>query len=700
TGIDDRTQGNGFGSIGIRAGTGQNDTIAYNTVLMTDSTGQFSAAMQSTWSADPNRSQVWLNNIGINLRKPFLKNSSSFAFVIDDSLGNIVANHNNWYSLSDPNMFIAGYSSGSHYTDLSEWQKRGKDINSISVNANFVSTADLHIDSTKATMIYSGGTPVSGIFADIDGQERNPFKPCIGADEFIGLVSDNDIGVTTIQRLVSSDTLKFRVLVRNFGASVQNTYAIHYTGDTTVVSGEVNNTRPLLVGGTDTLFINWAKPSQGIHELKAWTMLANDQDRSNDTAVANIFVSTGWTLNLSGTQNNLQSVKAVNEKIAWAAGEGPKVLRTTDGGATWTSTGIAGIPASIYNIEALDQNIAMVSSNPNGQPAQILRTGNGGASWTSVFAENGGFINAVKMYSSTGGYAVGDPVSKSFTVVKTTDAGITWERTGAQPARLSNLVQPEYGLNNSLFVFGQNNLWFGTTYGRVIRTTDGGTSWEASQTPINGEIDRVVFNGTKFGVAGGLDAIARTTDGGVTWTQVTTGGTGYVLGLSAIGNTFWAAQGRDVFVSFDLGKTWLLTFVGSSDFIRDLNFVGGPTYQRGWGVGESGLIITYHNFWTGTEDLLTGIPTEFALDQNYPNPFNPATTIRYALPTNANVSIRIFDILGREVRSLMNEQTAAGFHKVEWNGRNNSGLQVASGMYIYRIEAGSFVATKKMMLLK
>ncbi|MFA5834062.1 MAG: CHRD domain-containing protein [Bacteroidota bacterium] len=94
------------------------------------------------------------------------------------------------------------------------------------------------------------------------------------------------------------------------------------------------------------------------------------------------------------------------------------------------------------------------------------------------------------------------------------------------------------------------------------------------------------------------------------------------------------------------------------------------------------------------------IPAEFSLEQNYPNPFNPSTVIQFALPNDAKVSLKIYDILGREVRTLINSDVVSGTSKVEWNGKNNFGQQVASGMYIYRIEAGSFVSTRKMMLLK
>ena len=93
-------------------------------------------------------------------------------------------------------------------------------------------------------------------------------------------------------------------------------------------------------------------------------------------------------------------------------------------------------------------------------------------------------------------------------------------------------------------------------------------------------------------------------------------------------------------------------------------------------------------------------PLTFVLDQNYPNPFNPATIINYSLPAPEFVTIKIYDMLGREVSTLVNEKMNAGNHKVNWNGTDYSGRKVASGTYIYRFKAGNFVDSKKMLLIK
>ena len=94
------------------------------------------------------------------------------------------------------------------------------------------------------------------------------------------------------------------------------------------------------------------------------------------------------------------------------------------------------------------------------------------------------------------------------------------------------------------------------------------------------------------------------------------------------------------------------------------------------------------------------IPNGYKLYQNYPNPFNPATTIAYKLPANASVNITIYNILGRRIRTLVNNEQTAGFRTVFWDGSNDAGLPVSPGLYLYTIIAGNFIQTKKMLFLK
>ncbi|MFT5368238.1 MAG: hypothetical protein ACI8V2_003201 [Candidatus Latescibacterota bacterium] len=97
---------------------------------------------------------------------------------------------------------------------------------------------------------------------------------------------------------------------------------------------------------------------------------------------------------------------------------------------------------------------------------------------------------------------------------------------------------------------------------------------------------------------------------------------------------------------------------------------------------------------------LVPVPTDYSLDQNLPNPFNPSTTIKYQLPSSGDVSMIVYNLLGQQVRNLVKETMDAGFHSVVWDGKDELGKQVASGVYIYRIQSGDFSTAKRMMLLK
>ena len=115
-------------------------------------------------------------------------------------------------------------------------------------------------------------------------------------------------------------------------------------------------------------------------------------------------------------------------------------------------------------------------------------------------------------------------------------------------------------------------------------------------------------------------------------------------------------------------------------------------------IGNDGTIddtLYLNNTVSVEEQGFLGIPKEFNLSQNYPNPFNPVTRIRYSIPQTSFVTIKVYDILGSEVATLINEEKPAGNYEVEFQAES-----LPSGVYLYKLQTGSFVATKKMLLLK
>jgi len=113
------------------------------------------------------------------------------------------------------------------------------------------------------------------------------------------------------------------------------------------------------------------------------------------------------------------------------------------------------------------------------------------------------------------------------------------------------------------------------------------------------------------------------------------------------------------------------------------------------------LIIGTDEFAKEVSENIPLLPSEYVLFQNFPNPFNPETNISYTLKERSTVSLEIFDILGRKVKSLLTQEFQnAGLQNVKWDGTNYSGIRAASGIYIYQLKANTFIASKKMILLK
>jgi photosystem II stability/assembly factor-like uncharacterized protein len=420
----------------------------------------------------------------------------------------------------------------------------------------------------------------------------------------------------------------------------------------------------------------------------------------------------GWVAQTSGITNRFYSVKAVSQTVAWAAAVGGRVLRTANGGDTWTSVGGGRIgTADIYNITAVDANIAFVTIS-TATTTYIFRTTNGGAVWDTVYSLAGGFIDAIHMYDATNGIAMGDPTGATYVILKTTNGGASWARIATEPTPGAG----EASSQNDLCVFGPNNIWFGASAnGRVYRSTNAGATWLSSTVPgavAASAVIAVWFNNAQYGIASvdmngaGTYTPFRSTDGGASWTAITVGTTGYNIAVGGSGpNDFWMARGTAVFRSTDRGATWASSYTGTGTFY-DVDFYTSGLNTYGWGVKDNGNIVAGFFVVTGVGEDIAEIPQTFSLMQNYPNPFNPSTTLRYALPKDARVSLTIYNVLGQRIATLRDEVQSFGFYDVVWDGRNNFGSAVSSGVYFYRIEAkptdGSeaFTSIKKMLFLK
>jgi len=181
------------------------------------------------------------------------------------------------------------------------------------------------------------------------------------------------------------------------------------------------------------------------------------------------------------------------------------------------------------------------------------------------------------------------------------------------------------------------------------------------------------------------------------WREVSTSNLrdGTLLGVSAPSAYVIYVCGSNgmIYKSSNGGDTWLDQTVQTG---RNVNAIFFYDEKHGFAVGDSGLILyTSNGGLTGVGDRGGFHPMNFVLEQNYPNPFNSSTTISFGLPLRSFVSLKIFDLIGREVVTLVSETLPAGNHLRQWNA-----LNMPSGVYFYRLQAGSFTETSKLVLLR
>jgi len=413
-----------------------------------------------------------------------------------------------------------------------------------------------------------------------------------------------------------------------------------------------------------------------------------------------------WKIQSASVDSSLLSVSVLDTLSAWAGGLNDVVIRTTNGGLNWTAvTGSVG--GDVYSIEAINPNRALAAVN-GIDGAKIRRTFNTGIIWITVYEDQtpGAFINSITMFDENNGYAIGDPLNGQWTLLSTTNGGASWD-----PAATLTQYGSEVGFNNSASWIGSQYGWFGTDSGRVYYTTDGGANWDFAPTSFTYSL-AVAFSNELSGMAGG-DGLDRSTDGGATWTP----GSGTLPDLTFAGvalnlapNRWYFTSGSGIYKTTDQGENYTLDFSQGNTYNHiDMKIVnlGGLDWVCGYAVGDAGTITKYMELVTVTAigDQNGAVPAVFSLKQNYPNPFNPGTTIAYTLPAQAEVSLKIVNLLGQEVRTLISGSQNAGVHEVLWDGSNAAGTPVASGMYFYKLEAKAldgktYSETRKMLLMK
>ncbi|MBL8006659.1 MAG: T9SS type A sorting domain-containing protein [Ignavibacteria bacterium] len=412
--------------------------------------------------------------------------------------------------------------------------------------------------------------------------------------------------------------------------------------------------------------------------------------------------SSGWfrTPGSPYTYAGFQDLYFINPNTGWVINiEGP-VFRTTNGGINWIMTDSISPMASLLCVKFINENTGWIGTrNPN---RQLFKTTNGGFNWTVITNIPPPAVSGFQGMSLVGDsniYLVGSDEAPSY-FTRSTNGGTIWQSINLG-VHATVLFDCMFFSKDSGIASGAIGNFVSEAICVVLFTSDGGVSW------------RNVFTGNRRKTLGwnmffadrdlGYCAIEsfsapadylKTTNGGLNWEfKILRNSPGYHM--LAIGfrneNTGWIGGNTDTtFRTTDGGNTWAYTGFGKN--LNNFQFFGDSI---GYCVGQ--YVYKFDNT-VVIKHVNTVIPNEYLLEQNYPNPFNPFTKISFSVPVALNsvkVKISVFNILGKEIRTLVNESLTSGNYEIEFDGSN-----LSSGVYFCKMESGKFLGIKSMILLK
>ncbi len=392
-----------------------------------------------------------------------------------------------------------------------------------------------------------------------------------------------------------------------------------------------------------------------------------------------------WTKLNSTISHNLNSVHFIDDQTGWVCGDSGAIMKTTDGGTNWNSYYVSNL-FNLMSIRFYDSQKGVVV----GTKSVIYTTEDGGITWSLKNLNPDINLNQVRYIDSAKILIVGN----SGRMLLSTDWGNNWITPGT-PA-LSNDLHSISFLTNKVGWVGADN--------SIIKTINGGTIWLSkgeswNDTKIFALNDTLLWKTSWRQVTGNFDPphnyIERSTNGGVSWTQQSNN-IGYALPAIYFDQLKrgFVLNGYvgGCFVTTNGGLNWSSQAIDGK--LNDFCFID---IAKGWIVGDAGVMYRTTNgggVFTDVEQEGNNLPTTM-LVQNYPNPFNPVTHITYSIPQTGFVKLKVFDLLGNEITTLVNEEKQGGNYEVEFDG-----TQLPSGIYFYQAIVGKNVITKKMMLTK
>ena len=359
------------------------------------------------------------------------------------------------------------------------------------------------------------------------------------------------------------------------------------------------------------------------------------------------------------------------------------IYKSTDLGNSWAVSGLSGQWIRDFAINSSYEIFITSVGSQFGDG--VYKSDDNGNTWTKVWDAISSGMNCLYIDQQNVIYVGMNYYDSQGGIFRSEDGGNTWTNIFELPANIYEIVK----LNNGRIL--------AASYGQIYFSDDNGVNWNSTSSGlVQATISDIALNQeneifiTTLGYG-----IYKSVDNGLTW--ITKMGAGWdfsCLKISSDGKIYAATQGNWLYESDDNGDNWFLVNGGLND----------SKYILSLEITKSGFLFAgmdYYGIYKSANKVVTTlneentVPSKFELMQNYPNPFNPSTSIEYSVPSNEYVLLKVYDLLGNEVNTLVNERQSAGNYEVNFDASN-----LASGIYFYRIQSGSFIQTKKLMLLK
>jgi len=423
---------------------------------------------------------------------------------------------------------------------------------------------------------------------------------------------------------------------------------------------------------------------------------------------SDVYPQSGWIQQQSGLSVELNSAFFLNSNTGWICGDSGKILKTTNGGTNWI---LQTTPTRerLMSIFFLNANTGWSSGGlfdysvfPNREV--VIKTTNGGNYWFEAYYSNSSYTRFESIYFideftgvvvSQGGSGGGN----AGYMYRSTNGGGAW--TGLNVNDLCYYTGLNFTDSNTGWVLRQYGDDTGHDSAYILKSTNSGINWFEIY-----KKEKVVFTSNYFlnNNTGWISGLDHSGSSYVTvFYKTTNGGENFIINnLSAINNFTsmcftdhlkgWGCNAR-IYRTTNSGSNWEQQLPFDGTYYHAIRFTDSLT---GWAVGTNGKIIkTFTGGINSSGNNSIKLPESFYISQNYPNPFNPVTNLEFGISDLEFVSLKVYDVLGNEIKTLVNENKSPGTYRVEFDGSN-----LSSGMYFYKITAGEFTEVKKMTLLK